>query len=483
MKGTAKIVLFGGDGDLSYRKLIPALYRAYTEGSFSEDVEIVLSCRDDDSQQECKAATKATLIKRLASDEQDELAFDRFIECVTPVSLDVTTHDHRWQPLVDILSTTENRIFYMAIPPSLFGATIESISQAKLIGEQTRIVMEKPIGYDGKSAEQINGLVSQYFTEEQIYRIDHYLGKETVQNLMALRFSNSMFEQIWNRNAIDHVQISLCESVGLGSRASFYDGAGAMRDMVQNHLLQLLCLIAMEPPNKLNAENIRAEKVKVLKALRPLEGTQVAENVVLGQYVSGAIDGKTVGGYVDDLGCMSDTETFVAIEAYIDNWRWSRVPFYLRTGKRMKQRGSEIVIQFKEVSHNVYDQSVGPMQPNQLVIRLQPSESIEMMVMTKDLSQLDTKLMPVSLNLNFSDTYKNLKSDAYKRLLLDVVNHNPALFIHRAEINSAWAWIDPIIAYWAEQDCAPDLYRSGTWGPQSAERLIGRSGRQWHNEE
>jgi glucose-6-phosphate 1-dehydrogenase len=351
-----------------------------------------------------------------------------------------------------------------------------------MINEQSRIVVEKPIGYDGVTASKINDEVAQYFPEQAIFRIDHYLGKETVQNLMALRFTNVIFEQLWDAKSIDHVQISISETVGLEGRAGFYDNAGALRDMVQNHALQLLCLVAMESPNKLDAHSIRAEKLKVLEALRPMTGDDVSHNTVRGQYVAGEFDGKLVPGYLEELGKpSSDTETFVAIKAHIDNWRWSKVPFYLRTGKRMKARSAKIVIQFKDVSHRVYDAGVGQMKPNQLIIKLQPGESIQLSLMTKDLSCLETKLKPVSLNLNFSDTYGNFKSDAYKRLILDVAANNPALFIHRDEVDCAWRWIDPIIEQWQQSGITPDLYRAGSWGPSASKKLIEQDGRCWFN--
>jgi glucose-6-phosphate 1-dehydrogenase len=344
------------------------------------------------------------------------------------------------------------------------------------------VVVEKPLGYNADTANAINEEIARYFDESAIYRIDHYLGKETVQNLMALRFTNVIFEQLWDAKSIDHVQISISETVGLEGRAGFYNEAGALRDMVQNHLLQLLCLVAMESPHKMKASSIRAEKVKVLESLRPMRGDDVKRHTVRGQYVAGNHKGKLVPGYLEELAeAQSNTETFVALRAYVDNWRWARVPFYLRTGKRMKQRCAEIVIQYKEVSHRVYDRDAGALAPNRLVIRLQPEESIQLTMMAKDLDTLDMRLQPATLNLNFSDTYKKFKSDAYKRLILDAVSANPSLFIHRDEVAHAWAWIDPIIDAWQSDAQDPHLYRAGTWGPEESDELLAEDGFKWFN--
>ncbi|ROS01420.1 glucose-6-phosphate 1-dehydrogenase [Sinobacterium caligoides] len=477
------IVIFGGCGDLSLRKLMPALYRGYLEGSYSDDCRIVPTCRNKKDVDGFTTTLTVALKQHLSADEYNEALVEKFIALVRPCVVDITKHDKHWQGLADTLSAADHqsRIFYMAVAPAIYGVACKHLSKQGLINDSARVVVEKPIGYDGKTAAQINDAVAEFFTEQQIYRIDHYLGKETVQNLMALRFTNVIFEQLWDAKSIDHVQISISETVGLEGRAGFYDGAGALRDMVQNHLLQLLCLVAMESPNKLDANSIRAEKLKVLEALRPLVGEDVEKHTVRGQYVAGAHGDDLVPGYLEELGAPhSNTETFVAIKAQIDNWRWSKVPFYLRTGKRLRSRSAEIVIQFKDVSHHVYDDSVGALAPNKLIIRLQPNENIKLTMMTKDLSSLETKLKPVSLNLDFSDTYEDFKSDAYKRLLLDVAANNPALFIHRDEVDCAWGWIDPIIEQWVKTDHSPDLYRAGSWGPSAADKLILDDGRRWY---
>jgi glucose-6-phosphate 1-dehydrogenase len=351
-----------------------------------------------------------------------------------------------------------------------------------LITATSRVVVEKPLGYDLASAEAINNQIGQYFEERSIFRIDHYLGKETVQNLLALRFTNGIFEHLWDAKTIDNVQISISETVGLEGRAGFYDDAGALRDMVQNHLLQLLCLVAMESPSKLTADCIRTEKLKVLESLRPLKWDAVKQHTVRGQYVAGEMDGVTVPGYLEELGNnKSTTETYVALRVFIDNWRWAKVPFYLRTGKRMKKRCAEIIIQYKDVSHHVYPESAGALTPNRLVIRLQPDEMMQIIITSKNLQKHETELKPVVLNLNFAETYKHFYSDAYKRLILDAAANDPSLFIHRAEVAAAWAWIDPIIEAWQRPENKPHPYAAGGWGPRAADELLSGSGRSWFN--
>ncbi|MBQ4861881.1 glucose-6-phosphate dehydrogenase [Pseudoalteromonas sp. MMG013] len=479
------IVIFGGGGDLALRKLLPAMYRAYQEGNLPEGSRILPTVREESKQQEYIETAHQALQSFLGADEFNENDWLAFSEFLVPVVVNVTDIDDYWDKLKTILdqdAADKSRVFYLSLPPAVYGKCCEILSLKSLITETSRVVVEKPIGYCGKSAEEINGKIAEFFTEEQIFRIDHYLGKETVQNLMALRFSNALFENLWDAKSIDNIQISISETVGLEARAGFYDKAGALRDMVQNHLLQLLCLVAMESPHKLNANSIRTEKLKVLEALRPLVGTDVDDNIIRGQYVPGDLQGKLVPGYLEELGEGSSiTETFVAIRAHIDNWRWSGVPFYLRTGKRMHKRCAEIVVEYKPVSHNVYDDSVGPIQPNRLVIRLQPEESIQLTLMSKRLDNLDMQLEPVTLNIELSEQYKNgFHSDAYKRLMLDAAANNPALFIHRHEVRQAWQWIDPIVARWQEKG-APALYRAGSWGPEGADELLQENGHVWFN--
>ena len=478
------IVIFGGTGDLTLRKLIPALYRAYRENQLSPDTRIIASCRSQDDIDNYFETAALALQQHLAAEEYSEQAWEKFKVYLYPVMLDIAESDEYWQALRTLMDSDPNkvRVFYLAIPPAIFGLSCQNLAEVGLITANSRLVVEKPLGYDAVSADAINTEIARYFEEDNIYRIDHYLGKETVQNLMALRFTNLIFEQLWNAKSIDHVQISISETVGLEGRAGFYNDAGAMRDMVQNHLLQLLCLVAMESPNKVDAKSIQAEKIKVLGALRPMRGEDVTKHTVRGQYVASSYFGELVPGYLEELKSPdSHTETFVALRAYIDNWRWAQVPFYLRTGKRMKARCAEIVIQFKDVPHQVYDPSAGRLEPNRLVIRLQPEESIQLTVMSKNLENMNMQLKPATLNLNFSDTYTQFRSDAYKRLILDAAAANTSLFIHRDEVATAWSWIDPIIEAWQTTNTPPNLYRAGTWGPNESDELLAEDGRHWFN--
>lgn len=478
------IVIFGGGGDLSLRKLLPAMYRAYQEGNLPEGTRIVPTVRALANEQEFIDKVQESLKSFLGKGEYNSKDWKAFATFLKPIVVNVTEQDDNWLVLKEFLEADAEdkaRVFYYSLPPAVYGRCSELLSDNQLITESTRVVVEKPIGYCGASAEEINAKIAEYFKESQIYRIDHYLGKETVQNLMALRFSNVMFENMWDAKTIDNIQISISETVGLESRAGFYDKAGALRDMVQNHLLQLLCLVAMESPNKLSAKSIRTEKLKVLEALRPLVDADVEANTVRGQYVPGQLDDKLVPGYLEELGENSETETFVAIRAHIDNWRWSGVPFYLRTGKRMKKRCAEIIVEYKNVSHNVYDETVGGIEPNRLVIRLQPEESIQLTLMSKRLDNLEMQLEPVTLDLDLSKNYENgFHSDAYKRLMLDAAAGNASLFIHRDEVRQAWAWIDPIINHWKTAGM-PALYRAGTWGPDDADELLAENNHTWYN--
>ncbi len=478
------IVIFGGTGDLCLRKLVPALYRAYREDQLSPDTRIIASCRSQQDIDSYLETIAEALQQHLGAEEFSMAAWEQFKHYLHPVMLDIAVIDEHWQALRALMDSDADkvRVFYLATPPAIFGISCHNLAEVGLITANSRLVVEKPLGYDAVSADAINTEIAKYFEEKNIYRIDHYLGKETVQNLMALRFTNLIFEQLWNAKSIDHVQISISETVGLEGRAGFYNDAGALRDMVQNHLLQLLCLVAMESPNKVDAKSIQAEKIKVLGALRPLRGEDVAKHTVRGQYVAGSYSNELVPGYLEELeSANSNTETFVALRAYIDNWRWARVPFYLRTGKRMKARCAEIVIQFKDVPHRVYDDSAGPLEPNRLVIRLQPEELIQMTMMSKNLENLDMQLKPATLNLNFSDTYTKFRSDAYKRLILDAAAANTSLFIHRDEVASAWGWVDPIIEAWQQSETAPNLYRAGTWGPDESDELLKQDGHKWFN--
>ena len=372
-------------------------------------------------------------------------------------------------------------MFYLACAPRLFGPISARAAANGLVNDASRVVLEKPIGHDLASARAINDEVGAVFTEEQIFRIDHYLGKETVQNLLVLRFANALLEPLWNAGHIDHVQISVAESIGTGGRADYYDGSGALRDMVQNHLLQLLCLVAMEPPATLEREAVRDEKLKVLQSLRPLEGAGALRQSVRGQYGAGLVDGEPVPGYLTELDRPSHTETFVALKAEVANWRWAGVPFYLRSGKRLATHASEIVVQFRQVPHSVFP-GVEPITPNRLVLRLQPDEGVRLHLVTKEPGPGGIRLHPAELNLSFAETFKSRVPDAYERLLMDVVQGRPSLFMRRDEVETAWAWIEPILRAWDEHGHAPKTYPAGTAGPAAATALIERDGRTWHEE-
>ncbi|UTF60433.1 glucose-6-phosphate dehydrogenase [Gilvimarinus sp. DA14] len=475
-------VIFGGAGDLALRKLIPAWYRAYREGQMPKGSRIFGTVRRHEQAEGYREMVREAAYSYLRDDEIDNDTWKEFEECVHGVYINITELDEHWHSLAKTLEEgNEERVFYMATPPAVFSECCKNIHDAGMITPTSRVVVEKPLGYDAKSADSINADIAQYFEENAIFRIDHYLGKETVQNLLALRFTNCIFEHLWDSKSIDHVEISISETVGLESRAGFYDDAGALRDMVQNHLMQLLCLVAMEPPSKLNADSIRTEKLKVLDALRPLVGDDVAKNTVRGQYVAGEMGGKQVQGYLDELGKDSNTETFVAIRAHIDNWRWSNVPFYLRTGKRLKQRCAEIIIQYKTPTHHIYPDSAGAMIPNRLVIQLQPDERVQMIVTSNNLEKHDAELVPGVMDLGLTDRYEKFYSDAYKRLMLDAAANNPALFIHRNEVDAAWNWIDPIIEAWQRPENKPKPYASGSWGPKESEDLLRTDGSAWFN--
>jgi glucose-6-phosphate 1-dehydrogenase len=372
-------------------------------------------------------------------------------------------------------------VFYLACAPSLFGPISAHLATHKLVDASSRVVLEKPIGHDLASARAINDAVGAVFAESQIFRIDHYLGKESVQNLLVTRFANTLLEPLWNTSWIDHVQITVAESLGVGTRGGYYDNSGALRDMLQNHLLQMLCLVAMEPPTYVDRETVRDEKLKVLQALKPMTPDDIERATVAGQYGPGLVDGVAVAGYKDDAeNPDSRTETFAAVKAEVRNWRWAGVPFYLRTGKRMEQRCSEIVIQFKPVPHPMFPDSHGASEPNKLVIQLQPEEGMRLHMTAKEPGPGGIRLKPVSLDLNYTDTFRRPSPDAYERLLMDVVAGDPTLFMRRDEVEAAWAWVEPILVGWQQSERGPRRYPAGTSGPTDATTLIERDGRTWH---
>mgnify|MGYP000442269968 FL=1 len=474
-------VVFGGTGDLAERKLLPALFHRQLAGQLTEPTRIIGASRTAMTHEEYRKFTLEALQEHLKAEELEESEVAKFLDRVHYVSVDAKS-DQGWEDLKKLLDQGKDivRAFYLAVSPSIFGDIADKIRDHKLITKSTRIVVEKPIGRDLASAQILNDTIGKVFKEDQIFRIDHYLGKETVQNLMALRFANALYEPLWNSAHIDHVQITVAESVGLEGRVTYYDKAGALRDMVQNHILQLLCLVAMEAPSSLDAEAVRDEKLKVLRSLKPITPNNVEKLTVRGQYRAGASAGGAVNGYQEELGAASDTETFVAIKAEINNWRWAGVPFYLRTGKRLATRMSEIVITFKPIPHSIFGDAAGRIEANKLVIRLQPDEGVKQWLMIKDPGPGGMRLRHVSLDMSFAQAFDVRNPDAYERLLMDVIRSNQTLFMRRDEVEAAWNWCDPILKSWEEIGQKAQGYTSGTWGPSQAIALIERDGRTWH---
>ena len=478
------LVIFGGAGDLALRKLLPALYHRDLDGQLPEGSRIISVGRRAMEREAFLQLVNDSLRQRLAQSEYAETSWESFARRLQYIQADALDPAN-WQEIEACLKGHEERIrvFYMATSPKLFGPIAKGLSQNSLINDEVRIVLEKPVGNDYDSARQINDEVGECFPENRIFRIDHYLGKETVQNLLALRFANSLFEPIWNRSNIDHVQITVAEDLGVGGRVEFYDHIGTLRDMVQNHMMQLLCLTAMEAPTSQHHDAVRDEKMKVLRSLKPIGAAEVERNTVRGQYQAGAIGGEAVEGYLDELqGKTSKTETFVALKVMIDNWRWSNVPFYLRSGKRMKQKYSEIVIQFHEVPFSIFPELTGSNQANRLSIRLQPDEGVKLSLMLKDPGPGGFDLRPVSLDLSFTDDTGARYPDAYERLLIEVIRGNPALFMRRDEVESAWKWIDQIIEGWETSDQPVKGYVAGTWGPTAASVMLDRDDRSWFSD-
>ena len=476
-------VLFGGTGDLARRKLLPALYLRDHDGQLPKEARFIGASRSDMTRQTYVDFAQEALKKFVPDSKLDDDSLQRFLNRLNYQRVDALSEDG-WPELTKVIQSEDDdriRAYYLAVGPSLFGAISERLEKYGLVNDRSRLVIEKPLGRDLPSARKLNEEVGRHFREDQVFRIDHYLGKETVQNLLALRFANMLFEPLWNGSHIDHVQITVAETVGLGSRANYYDKSGAMRDMVQNHLMQLLCLVAMEPPATGDADSIRDEKLKVLRSLKPLEGETANINSVRAQYRAGAGREGKVPGYLEELGEESHTETFVAIKAEVENWRWSGVPFYLRTGKRMAMRMSEIVIQFKPVPHSVFGDEAGSLVTNKLVLRLQPDESVKQWIMIKDPGPGGMRLKSVPLDMSFADTFDGHSPDAYERLLLDVVRGNQTLFMRRDEVEAAWKWIDPILAAWETNNQPVRSYTSGTWGPSQSIALIERDGRTWND--
>ncbi|MDV9033071.1 glucose-6-phosphate dehydrogenase [Pseudomonas sp. RAC1] len=474
------ILVFGGTGDLALRKLLPALYQLYRQNRLHNAVRIIALARQPLSRRDYLKRVERHGRAQIAPADFDDELWRRFCARLDYFAMDAA-QGADFVRLARYLGEPGGltRIFYLATAPSLFASIAGHLRLAGLADPEARIVLEKPIGHSLASAQAINHAIGAVFEESQVFRIDHYLGKETVQNLMALRFANALLEPVWRNAQVDHVQISVCETLGVENRGAYYDRAGATRDMLQNHLLQLLCLVAMEPPAQFEAEAVRDEKVKILRALRPLGDQDVQDQTVRGQYSAGRIGGQEVPAYYfeKDVDHDSDTETFVAVQAHIENWRWAGVPFYLRTGKRMARRSSQIVIQFKPVPHALFAGE----QVNQLLIRLQPEERISLRMMTKRPGK-GMHLAPVDLDLNLAQAFGHTRRwDAYERLLLDILEGDSTLFMRRDEVEAAWAWIDPILKGWETHFQAPRPYPAGSNGPEQANSLLANQGRQWHD--
>jgi glucose-6-phosphate 1-dehydrogenase len=472
-----RLLLFGATGDLAQRMLLPSLFALDADGLLAPDLKIIGTARSSMSDSEYRNFARAALEKYLPADRRGRMA--EFMNRLSYQTLDATTLEGYADLAAKVGEPQRGLAIFLSTAPSLFEPTIKGLQSAGLTGENVRMCLEKPLGTDLATSCEINDAVAGAFPESRIFRIDHYLGKETVQNLLALRFANLMFEPLWNAAHIDHVQITVAETVGLEGRVAFYDDAGAIRDMVQNHMLQLLALVAMEPPAHFNATAVRDEKVKVLRALRPVTSGET----VTGQYRAGAIGGQAVPGYDEELGKASDTETFVAIKGHVDNWRWKGVPFYLRTGKRMPKRVTEIVIQFRSVPHSIFAGKGATMQPNRLVIGIQPEENITLSLMAKvpGLDREGIRLRQVPLNIAMPDAFSGaVRRIAYERLLLDLVEGDQTLFVRRDEVEAQWEWVDAIRAGWEADGLTPKTYTAGSWGPSAAIALAERDGVTWH---
>lgn len=474
--------IYGVLGDLSRRKLIPSIYQLDKAGLLHPDTKVIGVARHDLSQEAFVDKIKESL-ETFVKEPLDPDVVKRLLDRIVYVLVNLDTPEEYKRLVENTDQTKRVLVNYFSVAPSLFDDICKGLDYAGLITDETRVVLEKPIGRDLESSREINDSVAKVFKESQVYRIDHYLGKETVLNLMALRFANSIFTTNWDHNTIDHVQITVAEDVGIEGRWNYFDKSGQLRDMTQNHLMQILTLVAMEPPVKLDGDSIRNEKLKVLKALRPITSDNVDDVAVRGQYTAGFIKGNSVPGYHEEEGGnpKSTTETFVALRVDIDNWRWAGVPFYLRTGKRMATKRSEIVINFKRLPHNIFQESYKNLPQNKLIIKLQPDEGVEIEMLNKVPGiGVGVELQRTMLDLSFSETFKEERiPDAYERLIRDTMMGKQMLFIRRDEVEQAWTWIDSIQDAWAKSNEEPKSYSAGNWGPVASVALLARDGREW----
>jgi len=477
------LLLFGATGDLARRMLLPSLYGLDSDGLLPADLRIIGTARTDLDDDAFRERAREALHEHLSPGFFQDGVADRFLARLHYVPLDIND-PAGFQRLADKIGDPCHGVaIFLSTAPSLFKPTIDGLEGAGLACPTVRMALEKPLGTDLESSREINDAVAGAFPEDRTFRIDHYLGKETVQNLLALRFANSMFEPLWNSAHIDHVQITVAETVGLEGRGDYYESSGALRDMVQNHMLQLLALAAMEPPTNFDATAVRDEKVKVLRSLRRITAAEVETHTVTGQYTRGAINGEPVPGYAEEIGRESQTETFVALKVYIDNWRWKGVPFYLRTGKRMPERDTEVFIQFRDVPYSIFASRGATTKPNKLIIGLQPEETISLHLMSKTpgLDRQGVRLREIPLDIGLANAFSEYRRRiAYERLLLDLIEGDPTLFVRRDEVEAQWMWIDRIRAAWAEQGITPRPYAAGTWGPSAAIALTERDGTSWH---
>jgi len=471
------LVIFGGTGDLARRKILPGLYRRCRDGQIPGTAQIVGAARSDLDAQSYRARVAAALEEFLPERLLDGKSVAAFLDRIDYVQIDATGTGG-WPDLKRKMRPGHTQAFYFSVAPGLFGNLAERLHKHEIASPGARIVAEKPFGNDLATARALNATLARYFGEHQIYRIDHYLGKETVQNLMAVRFGNMLFEPLWKNQYIDHVQITVAETVGVGGRGAYYDKSGAMRDMVQNHLMQLVCLTAMEPPSRFEPDAVRDEKLKVIRALQPV----VTEDIVRGQYLAGDVAGEATASYLDDVDdAASRSESFIAMKVHIANWRWNGTPFYLRTGKRMKSRLSEIVVRFKEPPHSIFEQDTGQ-SANELRIRLQPNEGMDLSVTIKEPGPGGMRLMNVPLDMTFAEALGEEATDvpdAYERLIMDVLRGNQTLFMRGDEVEAAWAWTDPIISAWEARGTRPAGYETGSPGPEDALILMHKDGRRW----
>ena len=476
------LVFFGGTGDLTWRKLMPALFQAFRHGKLPAGGRILAVARDERSDDEYRRFIRERFVEVDRAKQPSEDEFARFAELLHYRRMDLSQPEH-YTGLKDWLAQrgADTVVLYLATSPYLFPVVCEQLGRAGLNGPNVRVVLEKPLGHDLASAQEINRVVRGAFAEHQAYRIDHYLGKPSVQNLMALRFGNALFEPLWRRESVANIQITLAEALGVGTRGDFYDHTGALRDMVQNHALQLLTMIAMEPPSSHDADAIRDEKLKVLKSLRPFTPETVSRDVVRGQYRAGSIDGRPVPGYLEEAKVPADssTETFVALRTEIQNWRWAGVPFYLRTGKRLAARDAQIVVNFRPTPHSIFP---GVNQPNKLVIKLQPEDGLELHLLAAKGSGQGELLAPVKLDLDFDSAFSIERVGAYERLLLDAIAGRLNLFVRSDEQEQAWRWVEPVLHAWAQDPNGPRPYAAGSWGPPAASAMVARDGCAWDEE-